>query len=204
MKKFQVNSRTFLKFHYIDDENFKIEKLNLNDISMELLQGISSSRTGGMTFIGVLFFICAFIGALLNLPSFILSSKDGEISTPIKVIWRYGILIIGLLPLLINDVLSNFERIWDIIFSNYIQLFSLAFLQTIYVYLVYFSAQKTYIAHTILLCSIPTTFLATWKIAKRARYTSIEYLGIAINVFGAYLCCCDCSGAEVTHFIRKL
>jgi drug/metabolite transporter (DMT)-like permease len=67
----------------------------------------------------------------------------------------------------------------------------LAGLNTAQVYMVYFAVQKTYVAHTLLLCSIAPTFLATWRIAKNAPFTRLELLGIGLNVFGAYWCCCD-------------
>jgi hypothetical protein len=179
-----------------------VDKLNLNDISMELMQGLNTSKTSGLTFIGVFFFACAFLGAMLNMPSFLLVSDEFPVSTPVKVVWRYSMLIIVMLPFLISDVLNNLERLLDLVMANYIPLFLLSILQFVYVYLTYFAVQRTWVAHVILLCSIPTTFLATWKIAKKARYTQIEYIGIGINVFGAYLCCCDASGIEGSNFAR--
>lgn len=168
---------------------------------MELLQGLTPSKTSGLAFIGAFFFVCAFLGAMVNLPSFLIVSGQYQVSTPVVVVWRYSMLIICLLPLSIYDALSRIDTIWDTILLNLIPMFFLAFLQTVYVYLIYFAVQRTFVAHTLLLCSIATTFLATWKIAKKAKYTAIEYIGIGINVFGAYLCCCDASDGPLS---RKL
>ena len=77
------------------------------------------------------------------------------------------------------------------LFDNIIDIFLISVINTLYVYLVYASVKHTYGVHTILLCSIATTFISTWKIARKTAYTSMEYIGIGINVFGAYLCCCE-------------
>jgi len=133
-------------------------------------------------------FLLAFLGAILNLPSFLMLGT-GSIFR--RMIWRYLGLLIFLSPKMLYDFLANTEKISQALFNNVVPIFLLSFLNTLYVYLVYYAVSHTYVAHTLLLCSIPSTFYCTWKIARRSPYTTVEYVGIGVNVFGAYLCCCE-------------
>jgi hypothetical protein len=61
----------------------------------------------------------------------------------------------------------------------------------LYTYLIYYSATKTFVVHTLLIASMSITFTSTWKIIRGIPFTRIEYLAIGINIFGVYLCCCE-------------
>ncbi len=171
-----------------------MENLNLNDLSIELFQELNVIKSTKDASAGVIMFVMAFAGALLNLPCFLL--LNGVESIFRRIIWRYLGLILVLSPRFAFDVLANMDSIGKILFANVIPVFFLAAINTAYVYMVYFAVSHTFVAHTLLLSSIATTFLATWKIAQRAPYTTIEYIGIGVNVFGAYLCCCE--GAPIS------
>lgn len=125
---------------------------------------------------------------MVNLPSFL---KLEEQSVYLKVMWRYLTLLAIVSPTIIMDFMEDAPRLIEIIYTNLFPVFFVSLLHGLNVYLVYFAATRSFVAHTLLLCSIPTTFSATWKIARRLPFTRIEYIGIGINVFGAYLCCCE-------------
>lgn len=172
----------------IDNKNLKVEKIDLAELSIELFQNFTPSSSAADTGIGVGMFLLAFMGAVLNLPSFLLLDAD---SIYLRIIWRYAGVAIMTSPFFLYDILVNIANFWDIFIANIFPIFFLSLLNTAYVYMVYFAVNHTFVAHTLLLCSIAGTFNAVWKIAKREPYTSIEYIGIGINVFGAYLCCCE-------------
>ena len=184
-------------FSSLDNREIKVEPENLHDVSIQIMQGIRTTRTVSNAALGTLFFVLAFAGALLNLPSFL---KLKEQSIFVKTAWRYVILLLLLLPKFAYDVCSDVAGITNLVITNIGSILALSALHTAYVYMVYFAVQHTFVAHTLLLCSIATTFLATWKIARKDQYTSLEYLGVGINVFGAYLCCCE--GAPIPRTLR--
>lgn len=142
------------------------------------------------TSLGLVFFIIAFFGALINLPSFLLTHNEGPAIT-LCVIWRYFGLLLVISVIFMFDILGRFQDFINFITREFWAVVFLAFCHTFYVILVYHAVVNTYVAHTLLLCSIATTFASTWKIVRNEQYTSIEYIGIGINVFGAYLCCCE-------------
>ena len=172
----------------IEDTTIKAQGMNLADLSIEIFQELDISKPSKEASTGVVLFLMAFIGAVLNLPSFLLVGGESICQ---KIIWRYFGLLVFISPRFLYDFLSATDALGKAFFSNIIPIFFLAILNTIYVYLVYFAVKHTFVAHTLLLCSIGTTFLATWKIARRAQYTTIEYIGVGVNVFGAYLCLCE-------------
>lgn len=137
---------------------------------------------------GVGLLIFALLAAVVNLPSF-LQLTAGSIY--LRIIWRYMIFLILVIPRLVYDIAQNASRLADIVSPCVGPVFFLSLLNTAYVFLVYFAVNHTFVAHTLLLCSIGTTFVATWKIINQERYTRLDYLGIGFNVFGAYLCCCE-------------
>jgi hypothetical protein len=137
---------------------------------------------------GIILFVLAFLGAVINLPSFLLLPGESIFR---RIIWRYFGLLILTSPGFAYDILSNFSSIGKIFFANLMPILFMSILNLLYVYLIYFAVLHTFVAHTLLLCSIGTTFISTWKIAKRMPYTTVEYVGIGVNVFGAYLCCCE-------------
>ena len=142
----------------------------------------------GPAIVGLVFLVLSLAAAIVNLPSFL---KLSEQSIYLKVMWRYLTLLAILSPTIIMDFMEDAPRLVSLIYANLLPVSILSVLHTGYVYLIYFAATKTFVAHTILLCSIPTTFSATWKIARRLPFTRLEYIGIGANVFGAYLCCCE-------------
>ena len=145
---------------------------------------------------GIIFFLLAFTGALINLPS-VCALKEVK-SNFLKVIWRYIGLFVLICPKFIVDIIKNLDCLGKLLYSNVVPIIYLSFLNTVYVCMTYYAVNHTYIAHTLLLCSIATTFLTTWKIIRREQYTTIEYIGVGINVFGAYLCCCEGGTPEVS------
>jgi hypothetical protein len=152
------------------------------------LPDLRPSKMGNETSLGLICFLCAFLGAMLNLPAFLMLQAT---PTPLLVCWRYLGLLLLLLPRLVVDVVSTASTILETLRNQLPNVVCLAGLQIIYIYMVYFAVRHTFIAHTLLLCSLAATFSATWKIIRGSDYTRIEYLGIAVNIFGAYLCCCD-------------
>ena len=109
----------------------------------------------------------------------------------LKVMWRYGGLLVLDSPFLLYDFLTSATPFDELVTANFTAIFFLSMLNSVYVYMVYNAIQCTFAAHTLLLCSIATTFSTTWKIASKRQFSRLEYLGIAANVFGAYLCCCE-------------
>lgn len=142
------------------------------------------------TALGLVFFIIAFFGALVNLPSFLLIRKEG-VSFSLCIIWRYIGLLLGVSVFFLIDIFNKFQEFARFFARDLWVVILLSLYNCFYVFLVYFAVSNTYVAHTLLLCSIATTFSSTWKIVRNEKYTSIEYIGIGINVFGAYLCCCE-------------
>ena len=161
--------------------------LNALEISIDLIKP-QPERSSEQTTLGVVLFLIALLAAILNLPSFLLLEAK---SIYIRIAWRYMIVFLLFAPKLFFDAYNDIFKFIESVAGFAGPLFGLALLNTINVYLVYFAVEHTFVAHTLLLCSIPTTFLATWKIASKQPFTRLEYLGIGINVFGAYLCCCE-------------
>jgi hypothetical protein len=155
---------------------------------MQIMQGIRTARSVSVASLGTILFVLAFAGALLNLPSFLMLKEQ---SIFVKTAWRYVILLVLMLPKFAYDVCSDVAGVINVFIANAGSILALSALHTVYIYMVYFAVQQTFVAHTLLLCSIATTYLATWKIARKDLYTSLEYIGIGFNVFGAYLCCCE-------------
>ena len=177
----------------VDSKSLDVERIDLGDLSVELLQGLTPAKPSTDTTIGMVLFVLAFIGAVLNLPSFLLLQADSIYQ---RIIWRYLVLALLITPQFLYDLLTNISSFLDIFLVNIFPIFFASVLNTAYVYMVYFAVRHTFVAHTLLLCSIAPTFSAVWKMIKREPYTSIEYIGIGINVFGAYLCCCEGSPLE--------
>ena len=169
---------------------------------MQLFQKIKPPKSVGTTFLGLLFFILAFGGALINLPSFIMVQASGP-SIYLCIIWRYLCLFVCCLPFLAFDFCSDYKNIIETLKKDIWNLAVLSFFNAFYVYLIYFAVNHTFVAHTILLCSLASTFSCTWKIVKRDAYSTIEYIGIGVNVFGAYLCCCEGDPDSTLIFLIK-
>ena len=146
------------------------------------------TRSDGTAIVGIVFLVLSLAGAVVNLPCFL---KLQSQSVYLKVMWRYIALLVCVSPKLIMDFMEDAPKFIETVYSNIFPAFFLSLIHGLYVYIVYFVVTETFVAHTLLLCSIPTTFSATWKIARSQPFTRLEYLGIAFNVFGAYLCCCE-------------
>jgi len=100
-------------------------------------------------------------------------------------------MLAALSPAMLLDIATTDAFVMDILRHNTGPVFFVSLLSTAYTYMIYFAATQTYVVHTLLMCSIATTFITTWKIARKLPFTKIEYFGIAANVFGSYLCCCE-------------
>ena len=140
------------------------------------------------TLYGVGFLVVSLAAAIVNLPSFL---KLGEQSIYLKVMWRYGVLLILDSPLLLYDFLTSATPFDELVTANFTTVFFLSMLNCAYVFMVYNALLHTFAAHTLLLCSMATTFTTVWKMASKRQFSRLEYLGIGANVFGAYLCCCE-------------
>lgn len=138
--------------------------------------------------VGLGLLLVAFAGAVVHLPSFLLLTEQ---SLYLKVVWRYLVMFVGIFPIMIIDFIASDSLIVDIIKGNAGAIFMTSIINTIYTYMVYFAVSQTFVVHTLLLCSIGPTFIATWKIIRKIPHSRLEYIGIGINVFGAYLCCCE-------------
>ncbi len=182
-------SRWYSPFKHdrVDDQELQPGKLNPHEISFEIEP---AAEPNGLipSVVGVGLLILAFAGAVLNLPSFLMLSEQ---SVYLKVIWRYLIMLAGLVPLMILDFITSDSLIVDLIQDNCVPVFFVSILNTAYIYMVYFAVTQTFVVHTLLLCSIGTTFITTWKIVRKIPFSRLEYIGIGVNVFGAYLCCCE-------------
>lgn len=144
--------------------------------------------SGKQAAIGIAIFLIALLAAILN-PSFFLLLEAKSIY--LRIAWRYMVVLLVFIPKLVFDVYNDIFYFVECVSDFAGPVFGLAIVNTLYVYLMYFSLTHTFMVHTLLLCSIPTTFLATWRIASRQPFTRFDYIGIALNVFGAYLCCCE-------------
>jgi len=169
--------------------------MNLADISIDLLHGLTPTKSNSDTTIGVVLVLLAFIGGVVNIPSFLALQTESIYQ---RIIWRYSILALFIAPKFILDILLSITSLWNIFIANIIPLFCLSLLNTAYVYMVYYAARHTFVLHTLFLCSIGPTFAAAWKIIKREPYTALEYIGLGLNVFGVYLCCCESSPLDRT------
>jgi len=177
-----------LCFQLLEDPSVQTQDLDLNELSMEIFQELDFGKMSTDASSGVILFLLAFIGSLVNLPSFLLLETQ---CISLRIMWRYFGLGLIIAPWFLHDLLSASETVWRAIVDNIVEVFLMSLINTLYVYLVYTSVNYTYVVHTLLLCSIGTTFLAAWKIAKKSPYTVIEYIGIGINVLGVYLCFCE-------------
>ena len=171
----------------LESEELPEGKINVLEIDADYPNRKEIRSTEEAT-LGVVLFLVSIGAAILNLPSFLqLEAK----SIFLRIAWRYMILFLVFVPKLIFDAYTNTFAFVEAMATFYGPMFGLTLLNTIYVYMVYFAVEHTFVAHTLLLCSIPTTFQAVWKIASKQPFTRLEYIGIGINVFGAYLCCCE-------------
>lgn len=124
----------------------------------------------------------------MNLPSFLLLNEQ---SFYLKIIWRYLIVLITLGPFLLMDFMESVKCFIYLLNANFVSLFILSIIHMAYVYLIYYAASQTFVVHVLLLSGVPTMFTTVWKIVRRLPFTRIEYIGIGIDVFGIYLCCCE-------------
>ncbi len=202
----QEVSGTFLTFFVgnqapvLENTELPTKPLNILEISVEL-EKTRPERSTEQTTLGTVLFLISLLAAILNLPSFLLLEAK---SIYLRIAWRYMIVLLLFVPKLLFDAYNDVFKFVESVSGFAGSVFGLALLNTINLYLVYFAASHTFVAHTLLLCSIPTTFLATWKIASKQPFTRLEYVGIGINVFGAYLCCCEGAPLERINFLLLL
>eukprot|EP00826_Nyctotherus_ovalis_P017825 TRINITY_DN15270_c0_g1_i3.p2 TRINITY_DN15270_c0_g1~~TRINITY_DN15270_c0_g1_i3.p2 ORF type:complete len:164 (-),score=26.53 TRINITY_DN15270_c0_g1_i3:583-1074(-) len=147
-----------------------------------------ANRNLGPTLVGLIFLLLSLTGAILKLPSFLILDEQ---SIYLKVIWQYLIVLVVLCPILVIDFFDSAQYFAAFADTSFLSVFVLSLLHMAFVYLVYFSATKTFVIHTLLIVSMSLTFSTTWKIIRSVPFTRLEYIGIAINVLGVYLCCCE-------------
>ncbi|MDR3734938.1 MAG: hypothetical protein P4L10_05295 [Acidobacteriaceae bacterium] len=179
-------SSTGNQIELLDEKGATPDKRCIQELSMETNR--AANKNVGPAVVGVLFLLLSLTAAIVNLPSFLKLSQQ---SVYLKVMWRYFALLIALVPFIITDFMEDAPRLAHMLYTNLFPVLFFSILHAFNVYIVYFAVTQTFVVHTLLLCSIPTTFLTTWRIARRLPFTRLEYLGIGLNVFGAYLCCCE-------------
>ena len=163
------------------------EQFNPLEISIDLDRTIIELGTKQAAF-GIIIFLIALLGTVLN-PSFFLVLDANSIY--LRIAWRYIVILLLLIPKLIFDGYRDLFYFVECISDFAGPTFGLAFLNTLYNFLMYYSITHTYMVHSLLLCGIPSTFAVAWKIASKQFYSKLEYIGLGINIFGAYLCCCE-------------
>lgn len=168
------------------------------EISVDLVHK-EPELTNKQTAIGVAILVVAVLAAILD-PSFFLLLNAKSIY--LRVAWKYMVMLLVLVPKLIFDGYNNILYFVECISDFAGPVFGLAVVNTLYVYLMYYSLTRTFAFHTLLLCSLPSTFIAAWKIASKQPFTRFDYVGIGINVFGAYLCCSE--GGPLSSIISNL
>ena len=169
----------------------------MSDISFDV-QPDKPPRGVLQTAFGLMLLAISLAAAIVNLPSFIaLNSR----SFFLRIIWRHLVELVILSPFLILDFISIEVSLFEMLSANLMPIFFLSLIYTFNVILVYYAAMHTYVVHTLLLCSIPTTFITLWKIVRRLPFSRLEYVGVALNVFGAYLCWCE--GATIPSKIYR-
>lgn len=176
----------------LENEEIKGRKVNLNELSFDM-ESRPAPKGTLPSLIGLFLLLLGLLGGILHLPSYL---KLNEQSIFLKVIWKYITMTAIFAPFMIIDFATTDNFILWVIAENFPSLIILSIIDTLYIYMIYISISQTYVLHTLLLTGIATTFLTTWKIARRLPFTRIEYIGIGINVFGAYLCCCDSGEIE--------
>ncbi len=181
----------------LENKDLEEEDINVLELSIELTKPHEKREVESATF-GVFMLIVSLCAAILNLPSFLRIEAK---SICLRIAWRYMVLFLIFIPKMAFDAYIDVFHFAESVASYTGPIFGLALLNTAYAYMVYFAAERTFVVHTLLLSSIATTFLSTWKIASKQRFTRFEYIGIGINVFGAYLCCCE--GAPIASKKRR-
>lgn len=178
------------------NDNIKESKLNFPDILINKISGeISEAKEqikegyfdrikSEYACLGIILFALALFGAVINIPCFL--SLEAE-SIFLKIIWRFFVLVIILLPKAFYDLSLNLDNLGKIFSSkNLLDLFFLSILNTIWVYMFYYAASHTFAAHTLLL-QIPLMFLCIWKLLRRESTTYLEIIGLATCILGSYL-----------------
>lgn len=156
--------------------------------SIDLFQGLDTSRPKSDTAIGVILFVLAFVGCTVNLPCFLSLQTESYFH---RIVWRYLVLGLLITPRFLYDVSANVAFVWDLLLASIFPVFFLALLNTCYIYLVCLAVHKTFVVHTLFLSSFGGVLNVVWKIVRGGGYTAVEYIGIALSVFGAYLFCCE-------------
>lgn len=146
------------------------------------------NRNLGPTLVGLIFLLLSLAGGILKLPSFLALDEQ---SIYLKVMWQYLIVLAVVCPILTVDFFDSGQYFAAFADTNFLSAFALSLLHMGFVYLVYLSATRTFVMHTLLIVSMSLTFSTTWKIIRSVPFTRVEYIGIAINVLGVYLCCCE-------------
>jgi len=137
------------------------------------------------TAIGLIFLVLALFGSIVNVPSFLILKEQ---SIYLRVIWRYLITLIITVPILMIELYNTTDKLLTSINENKGSLIIQSILQTIYVYLVYYAATKTFVSHTLIFSTIPILFISIWKLISHLPFTRLDYIGIILVIFGMLLC----------------
>jgi len=140
----------------------------------------------GSAVIGLIFLVIALFSATINLPCFLVLSEQ---SIYLKIMWKYTTILLILIIILSLDFSNGLYSFMKLLLKDMFKVFILSIVHTAFIYLLYFSAEKTLVIHTLMLSSMATTFITSWKILRRIPFTHLEYIGIAINILGIYFCC---------------
>lgn len=119
----------------------------------------------------------------------------------LKIMWRYMIMLGITLPLMITDCMQSVQDFFSLMCNEIASVLILSLLHMAYVCLMYYSAENTFVMHTLVLSSTSIMFVALWKAVRRDPFTRLELIGIVVNVIGIYLCYCeyhilDCTFAD--------
>ena len=144
-----------------------------------------SNELTNTTIIGLIYLLFSLIGNIINLPSFLILDEQ---SFYLKITWRYMTIFVFVLPVIFLNCIETTQCILSLIFGNFISILLLSILHTAYIYLLYLSAEKTYIIHTLLICSISKVFITLWKAIRSLPLTKIEFVAIGFCLLGVYLC----------------
>lgn len=154
---------------------------------------VKEKKPLGQIISGALLLLLFLLACSVNLPYFLMLK---HIPLFQKIMWRYSILICLNFPTFVNEILEHASGLYSLMRTHILKIVLLSVLNCFYLYVFYYSAELTYVMHTLLLSSIAPSLVCVWKFVRGLPYSRIEYIGVGINVLGVYLCCCDGSNQK--------
>lgn len=152
-----------------------------------------SQRTRMATILGLVFLVLSLAGSVLNIPSFLMLADQ---SIYLKVMWRHSVVLIFTLPPVVIQYFNDAEMFLALVSANWCLMFLQGLLQTVYVYLVYYAANKTFVSHSLIFSTLPLVYSSLWKIVRRFPLTRIDYIGLSMVFFGMFLCLCESNAID--------